>query len=335
MIKKIAIVRLTALGDIVNSSIVLQIIKNNFADVKIDWICEEVFAPILQNHPLLNAVHSINLKSLKKEKNFQSLLHQVRYLRSFDDYDCIIDMQGLLKSAIVARLIGKNIHGYDAPSAREGIASFFYKSKSHIAYSENVVKRNVMLVCEALDIAFNEDAIGSKAKCLASYEKPKFLTQAPYIVFVIGASWPSKVYPKERFSALAKYFQQAIYLVWGNESEKSAAHYIAQNSHAQLTPKLNLQELLSTIEHASLVIGNDTGPTHMAWAQNVPSITLFGPTNERMIYETPINRFVKSDSKVDINKIDKNDLSIQNIDEEEIFAVAKEILGDLSGERDG
>lgn len=75
-----------------------------------------------------------------------------------------------------------------------------------------------------------------------------------------------------------------------------------------------------------LLIGNDTGPTHLAWAQNIPSITLFGPTTTRMIYETPINEGIKSPSKVNILKIDKTDYSIKNIQFKLITYKAKELL---------
>ena len=99
-----------------------------------------------------------------------------------------------------------------------------------------------------------------------------------------------------------------------------------RSNFATLAPKLSLVELISFISSMDLVIGNDTGPTHMAWAQNIPSITLFGPTTTRMIYETPINIGIKSSSKVDINKIDKNDFSIEDIKVSDILHNAKELL---------
>jgi heptosyltransferase-1 len=83
---------------------------------------------------------------------------------------------------------------------------------------------------------------------------------------------------------------------------------------------------VSYISQVDLLIGNDTGPTHIAWAQNIPSITLLGPTTTRMIYETPKNIGIKSPSKVDILKIDKNDFSIKEIKPQTIANKAKELL---------
>ncbi|MBN2782398.1 MAG: lipopolysaccharide heptosyltransferase I, partial [Campylobacterales bacterium] len=98
-IKKIAIVRLSALGDIVNSAVVLQFIKQKYPESSIEWITEEVFAPLLQNHPLINKVHTINLKKLKKEKNLKNLIITILKIKNLGEFDIIIDMQGLLKSS--------------------------------------------------------------------------------------------------------------------------------------------------------------------------------------------------------------------------------------------
>jgi len=126
--KRIAIVRLSALGDIVNTAVVLQFIHKKFPHAKIEWITEEVFAPLLTNHPLISAVHTLNLKKLKREKSFSLLKKSFSALRSLGTFNLIIDIQGLLKSALVARLIGENVHGYDKDSAREGLASFFLQN---------------------------------------------------------------------------------------------------------------------------------------------------------------------------------------------------------------
>jgi len=328
----IAIVRLSALGDIVNATIVLQFIKQEYPNIQIDWITEEVFAPLLEQHPLLHKVHTINLKKIKKEKSISLLKKTVSKLKNLPKYDLIIDMQGLLKSALVARFIGKKIHGYDKNSAREKLSALFYASTSNIAYDLSVIKRNVLLFNDALRLHVSDEMIQNKLPTLPFYKQLSF-TQEPYIVFVIGASWKSKIYPKESVAKVCKaltckgFEAYKTYIVWGNEQEKSDAEFIASLvENAQTTPKLSLPELCALISHAKLVIGNDTGPTHMAWAYNIPSITLFGPTNERMIYETSQNIALHSNSKVDIFHINKNDFSIQNIDPQTIITKAKELL---------
>ena len=129
-ITKIAIVRLSALGDIVNSAIVLQFIHQQYPLCEIDWIVEEVFSPLLINHKYLTNVKTLNIKKLKKEKSFKLLRKTLQDISSFGPYDIIIDMQGLIKSSIVSKLIGKNTYGFDKKSIREPFASLLYTKKS-------------------------------------------------------------------------------------------------------------------------------------------------------------------------------------------------------------
>ena len=326
-IKHIAIVRLSALGDIINSAIVLQFLHDNFPNIKIDWITEEMFAPILEGHPLIHKVHTVNIKKLKKERSFSLLKHTIKEIRSFGEYDLIIDMQGLIKSAIVARLLGKNTHGFDKNSTRESLASLFYKTTSSIPYESNVVKRNSFVVADALGFFLHDNMILNKAPIFPIREHFELRSDTKNIALVIGASWESKIYPKELMAKVCEKLQEQCYIIWGNKKEREDAEWISkQTKYATLAPKLTLSELVSFISQMDLIIGNDTGPTHIAWAQNIASITLFGPTNSRMMYETSQNIALKSPSKVNLLKINKNDFSIKEIKVETILSQAKKLL---------
>jgi len=325
--KKIAIVRLSALGDIVNSAIVLQFIHQQFPDTKIEWITEEIFSPILKSHPLLSAVHTINLKRVKKTKSFSQLKETIKKLHSLGPYDTVIDMQGLIKSAIVSRIISKNVYGFDKNSIRESFASILYNKTSHIAYDENVVKRNCCIVADALNFTINNNMILNKKAIFPYKESSEVDKSIKNIAIVIGASWKSKKYPKELILQVCEAIKEKCYIIWGNELEKEEALWISNKSkYAILAPKLSLGELVSFISSVDLLIGNDTGPTHIAWAQNIPSITLLGPTTDRMIQKTSKNIAIKSPSKVDIFHINKNDFSIKYIEVNQILTNAKELL---------
>ncbi|NPA59829.1 MAG: lipopolysaccharide heptosyltransferase I [Epsilonproteobacteria bacterium] len=330
-IKRIAIVRLSALGDIINSAIVLQFIKKEYPDAVVEWIVESNFASLLKAHHQLDAVHCIDLKKIKKDKNLSLLKQNLSLLHSLGEFDIVIDIQGLIKSSIVARLVSKNTHGFDKNSSREALCSLFYKTTSHIAYDKNIVKRNCFVVADGLGFEINDNMILNKEPIFKVQEsKVPLASQRKNIAVVIGASWESKKYPKENVLELCNKLQQNCIIIWGNEEEKKVAQWICKNSqHATLAPKLSLLELLSFISSVDLLIGNDTGPTHMAWAQNVASITLFGPTTTRMIYETPKNIGLKSPSKVDIFNINKNDFSIKEIKISEIICKAKELLNEI------
>jgi heptosyltransferase-1 len=321
---RIAIVRLSALGDIINTAVVLQIIRYHYPDARIDWFVEEAFAPILEGHPLLNEVIPIPLKKIKKQKSLSLLRTTIRSLRSREPYDYIIDAQGLLKSALVTAFLRGPVHGFDRNSAREGVAAWFYKTTSSIPYDLNVIKRNVMVITQALNIPYSDALIEQKSPVFSSDLLAK---ETKKIAFVIGASWPSKCYPKEHFATLCSLIKIPCHLVWGSPQEYNDAQWIAQHcDNAIVADKMSLPQLVQFIASCDLTIGNDTGPTHIAWAMNRPSITLFGPTNERMIYPTPVNIGIKSPSTVDIYHINRSDFSIREIDPQKIAQKAMELL---------
>jgi heptosyltransferase-1 len=324
---RIAIVRLSALGDIVNTAVTLQIIHKHYPHATIDWYVEEAFAPILKDHPLIQKVIAVPIKRIKKTKSFQLLRETIRHLRSHQLYDHIIDAQGLIKSAIVTSFIKGSVHGFDRNSVREKFAACFYDTTSAIPYEMNVIKRNVLVITEALQIPYDEHDILDKEPLFPLQEKALSLRDEKNIACVIGASWPSKCYPKEHFVTLCDALPYPCYLIWGSENEYRDAQWIAEHSsNATVAPKMSLQELVNFIAHCDLIIGNDTGPTHMAWAMNRASITLFGPTNERMIFPTALNIGIKSPSPVNILKINRNDFSIREIDPSIILQKAKELL---------
>lgn len=336
---KIAIIRLSALGDIIQSSIVLQFIKQKHPNSRVDWFVDERFKGILQAHPLINKLYALPLKDRKILAVFKSLQKAKK-----NDYDIVIDLQGLLKSAVIARMISANTYGYDRHSLKEKLASLFYTHTKRIAYSENIILRNLYLLGFALKSDFGKDEILAKKPCFvtddavkkALADKIKFDNKKQNILIHTGSSAENKNYPKERLAILcqmllARYKKAQIWLCWGNDKEKKVAKFILADAGLKqmaILPKLNLKELIALTELSTLVIGNDSGPTHLAFAMNKPSITIFGATpSYRNAYETPINKVIDSGKFIaDTKHIDKNDFCIQNVDEGQIFTYAKALL---------
>ena len=144
---------------------------------------------------------------------------------------------------------------------------------------------------------------------------------------VIGSSWDSKNYPAEKFVKIALALKYNCLVVWGSEQERENANWMStQSSNIQVMPRLDLNSLKALIAKSDLLIGNDTGPTHIAWALNRPSITIFGPTPIRMAYQTDINKVVKSASTVNSYKLNRQDFSIKDIDENEIIELTTTLL---------
>jgi heptosyltransferase-1 len=329
---KVAIVKLSALGDIVHAMVALQFIKAHSPEIQIDWIVEERFAEVLKNNPDIDNILTVNLKALKTNK--AGIFAQLKKIRSYasNNYDLVIDAQGLIKSAATAKIIGKRIAGFDADSIREKVASWFYDIKVACAYDANTIDRNALILSSPLGIDISTEQILNKKPFLFfNNEAPQIydylLKDRINIVLVIGSTWDSRNYPAAKFVKIAEALQQNCLVVWGSEQEKATADWMATQSELiKVMPKLDLNSLKALIAKADLLVGNDTGPTHMAWGLNRPSITIFGPTPVSRVYQTDINKVVKSASIVNPYKLDKQDYSIKDIDEQEIIKQAKFLL---------
>ena len=310
---KIAIVKLSALGDIVHALVALQFIKAHAPETRIDWIVEERFAGVLQHNPDIDNILTVNLKALKTGKT--GIFQQLKKIRSYarNNYDLVIDAQGLVKSAVTAKLLGKRIAGFDADSIREKAASWFYDLKVNCAYDANTIDRNARILSSPLGMDISTEQILNKKPFLFfNDENPQIYDllskDRNNIVLVTGSTWDSRNYPAEKFVKIAEALQQNCLAVWGSEQEKTKAEWMAaQSALIKVPPKLDLNSLKALIAKADLLIGNDTGPTHMAWALNRPSITIFGPTPVSRVYQTDINKVVKSASIVNPYKLNKQD----------------------------
>jgi len=324
---RIAIVKLSALGDIVHAMVALQFIKNKFPHSEIDWFVESQYEGLLENNKDINKIYILNLKDLKKNKSLFQLFKTLNKLRYLEKYDFVLDAQGLIKSAVVAKLIpSKKTCGFDKNSIRERLASNFYNFEVGISYDKNTIDRNVKVLCNPLGIEVSKRDILNKLPFLKSKNNEKSF-DGRYAVFVIGSNWESRNYPKEKFKEVADQIGIPCCIIWGNNTEKEKALWIKNNSkNCFVADRLSIDRLKSLISNSSLVVGNDTGPTHMAWGLNVPSITIFGPTPVSRIYETPINKYIQSSSVVDPFKLNKEDFSINEILPQEIVKIAQKLL---------
>ncbi|MFP6334944.1 lipopolysaccharide heptosyltransferase I [Helicobacter pylori] len=331
---KIAIVRLSALGDIIVSAVFLAAIKERFTDAQIEWFVDERFGAILEHSPYIDKLHPIALKSALTTFNPLKIFKLFKSLRAYE-YDIVIDMQGLVKSALITQMLKapKKV-GFDYASAREGLSAFFYSQKVSIAYDEPILKRNFTLLSQAINLPKNEisESLSSRAKVFSYQDSPKInalnLNQnKPKILFVLETSKINKTYPTERFKELALALENfQICLLWHADEKKANAlyHALKHQCDALLLPKLTLNEVKALLFKMDVIIGGDTGITHLAWALQKASITLYGNTPmERFKLESPINVSLTGNSNANYHK---KDFSIQNIDPKKIKECVLNIL---------
>jgi heptosyltransferase I len=329
---KIAIVKLSALGDIVQAMVVLQFIKKYNQAIQVDWVVEEQYKELLYSHPDINKVFVVNLKKAKKNKSLYLLYQELKKVRHFGPYDLVIDMQGLIKSAIISGFIpSKSTLGFEKSSVREGLASIFYNKTFKFGYHENVIERNLELVSFALGMNVSKQEIKHKSPFLHSSNNHLNINLSNIkknILLIPGASHKEKCYPVSNLAELTTLIDANFLTIWGSQKEKIMTEEIkAQAVNVSICDKLSIDSLKFLISQVDLVIGPDTGPTHMAWALNIPSITIFGPTpGYRNTFITRINKIIESDSFVDPYKIDKSDDSIKNIKVRDIVEISKKLL---------
>ncbi|WRA91204.1 lipopolysaccharide heptosyltransferase I [Helicobacter pylori] len=331
---KIAIVRLSALGDIIVSAVFLALIKERFTNAQIEWFVDERFGAILEHSPYIDKLHPIALKSTLTTFNPLKIFKLFKSLRAYE-YDIVIDMQGLIKSALITQMLKapKKV-GFDCTSAREGLSAFFYSQKVSIAYNEPVLKRNFTLLSHALNLPKKEisEGLSSRSKVFSYQDSPKVgalnLNENKLkILFVLETSKVNKTYPIERFKELALMLENfQICLLWHADEDKATALYGALKNQRDvlLLPKLTLNEVKALLFKMDLIIGGDTGITHLAWALQKPSITLYGNTPmERFKLESPINVSLTGNSNANYHK---KDFSIQNIEPKKIKECVLNIL---------
>ena len=314
----------------------IQFIRKHIANAHISWFCDARFEQIARLLAGVDEVVALPLKDKKFLKSF-GILRQKQ-----GQFDIIIDLQGLLKSALVSRSLGKNIFGFDRFSTKEGLASIFYTHKYSCNYDKNIILRNLELCGFALNFSFDEKEILTKEPCFLKKSRipdknskiPSDETRIPdknsripdkKILIAPFASESSKCYA--HFASVikgAKEFAQC-FLVAGSEPERKKATKLASSGATLLAP-LDLAQILEFMDTCDLIIGNDSGITHLAWAQNYATITLFGNrSGARNAFATPKNLIIQATPKheIDAFHIDKSDFCINDIDPAQIIAKAK------------
>lgn len=321
----------------------IQFIRKHIANAHISWFCDARFEQIARLLAGVDEVVALPLKDKKFLKSFE-ILRQKQ-----GQFDIIIDLQGLLKSALVSRILGKNIFGFDRFSAKEGLASIFYTHKYSCSYDKNIILRNLELCAFALNFSFDEKEILAKEPCFLKNSRipnknsripsdnsripsdefriPNKNSRIPNKKILIApfASESSKCYA--HFASVikgAKEFAQC-FLVAGNKLEREKAAKLASSGATLLAP-LDLAQILEFMDTCDLIIGNDSGITHLAWAQNYATITLFGNrSGARNAFATPKNLIIQATPKheIDAFHIDKSDFCINDIDPAQIIAKAK------------
>lgn len=284
---KALIVKLSSMGDLICTLPALTDAKRAIAEISFDWVAEENFSEIPSWHSTVDMVMPIALRRWRKQLFHRGTILEIRdFLKklSSQKYDYIIDAQGLIKSAIVAKIAHGTSYGFSTNNAREPLATYFYQNKLDISKKLHMVERIRQLFAATLGYPIPT----SFPEYNISQEKLGKQDNAPekYLVFIHGTSRENKCWQIEKWielSRLAKSADIKIKLPWGNETELARAKSIAAtNDNVEVLPKLTLSEIGAILFKAKGVVAVDTGFSHLAAALSIPAITLYGPTDPKL-----------------------------------------------------
>jgi heptosyltransferase I len=270
----ILFIKTSSLGDVVHHMPAVTDARQQLPDAQIAWVVEEAFAPLVGLHPAVDTVIPVATRRWRrqflKRETWQEIAAFRRLLRPVS-YDKVIDAQGLVRSAIIARAARGERHGYDVRSIKEGFAARFYDVKHGVSRALHAVDRNRILTSLALGYTPGTTIDYGLLAPAASGER--------YALLLHGTSRPSKEWREECWIELGRWLQgKGIepVLTWGDGIEKLRAERLcAAIPGSRVVERQPLDQTAKVIAGAALVVGVDTGLLHLAAAYQVPLAAIF------------------------------------------------------------
>lgn len=277
---RVLLVKLSSMGDIIHTLPAITDAVREIPDIKFTWIIEEAFQEIASWHPAVDQIIPIALR----RRNFTTTKNAIKKLRS-TQYDLVLDAQGLIKSAIIAKIArSKVIAGGDWGTCREAAASLFYNRKFHIAKNQHAVTRLRQLFAKTLGYIVPNGPISYGVKI--SGAMLPLVTQKiskPYLVFLHGTTWDSKHWPDEYWVALADLVSMhgfQVQVTWANAQQKSRAEMLVTKcSNVIMLPHLTINQAATVLSNAHGVVAVDTGFAHLSAALDKPMVAIYGATD--------------------------------------------------------
>src|SRR5581483_6910267 len=279
---RILIVKLSSFGDVIHAFPALTDLKSARPEVEVDWLVEEAYAGLVRRHPGVSEVYPVALRRLRWPPwRWPGLLrHRAMLRRSLRArrYDLVLDVQGLMKSAILAKLAGAPVAGFDAATAREPAAARLYEKQIPLGGHPHIVEQNRRFFAAAVGYSM------PKGKGQAGLTPPPRLSERPYGLLASGAAWPTKLWGEEEWRQLAERLSAAgerVVLSWGTPDEHARTVRIANGLPGiePLPRRFSIDHLADLAANASFFVGLEPGLSHLAAAFSVPGVTLFGPTD--------------------------------------------------------
>lgn len=333
---RILLIRTSALGDVVHCLPVLTALRRRFPDARLGWVVEEAMAPVLEGHPDLDERIVVRLRPWRKSlwSSRREMLAAWRRIRGFRP-DVALDLMGNHKGGALTRLSGAPRRLGLAPAYRREAASGLYVNETVEPAGPHAVDR-ALAVAEPLGISPEEaDFGGDKLFPDAPEIPPELLPSGPFVVVQPGAGWGNKVYPPAWWGRIAQALGSDPGLptrVAVAPGEEDLAHEVvaASEGAARPVPASGLAHLAALLRRARLVLGGDTGPTHLAHALGTPTLCVLGPTDPRRhgLYRAPGQSLaVRLPCSFCYKRYDETKACLLSISPHRVTAEARALLG--------
>ena len=292
--KKILIIKLSALGDVVHTLPVLRTLRQEYPKAYIAWIVEERYQELIVKNPDIDEVIPIRTKTWRKNWNVNTVREifcSIKRIRS-KKFDVVLDLHGLIKSGAIALLSGARIKaGFHKNNCKEKISSIFTNKKApYMGDGIHIVDMYLNLIKTSLNIQKESKQfllpISQEKKIEDFFQNHPELTSKPIIGINPGAGFESKLWELERFTQLADRITAemncSILLTWGPGEEQKVQQIAASMEHKSwIAPATSIQESISLYKRLKLLVSCDSGPLHLCAALGVPTVALFGPTDPK------------------------------------------------------
>ncbi len=283
---RVLLIKTSSLGDIIHTFPALSDARKQLPEIEFDWVVEEAFAELPHWHPAVRRVIPIAWrrwrKTLWRAQTWQQMKQFRRQLLA-REYDAVIDAQGLLKSALISRLLDNKRYGLDKDSAREAWASYCYDHPIAVARGQHAVLRLRQLFARIFHYAVDEplnygiSQFFTRQSAIRTVEKARL-----GVLFFHATTWQSKHWPLlywQQLAALITANGYQVWLPWGNAGEYQNAQFIANRQPQVIVlPRQSLTQLAQKIAQSSACVAVDTGLAQLAAALGKPQLSLFGAT---------------------------------------------------------
>ncbi len=287
---KLLIVKLSAFGDIIHALPALHDILERPEVDEVHWLVDQRYGFVTEVLPARVIVHQV---ALKGERPIRSAWHAIRKLRPIG-FDAVIDLQGLIKSAALARACGSPVYAFDPQFLREKVSMVFTKNITFHAQDKHVVQQYRRIASAPFIASLNSaaDVIpysppqinieNSSCRPDKNLLKQLKLGSNSYVILHAAGGWQTKQLPEQTWMSVARSLIDnniTPLFSWGNQAEETQAKRLAAQSNGYALPeRLNMSALVALIHSARAVVGADTGLLHLAAALNRPTITFWGPS---------------------------------------------------------